>query len=61
MKLAVQFEMAATLRADALFGFLIIYFAFYVEKPSFFVPDGVSITVGKGDLYNVESFITLNL
>ena len=49
--------MAATLRADVLFGFLIIYLVFYVKKPSFLVPDGVSITVGKEDLYNVESFI----
>ena len=53
--------MAATLRADVLFGFLIIYLVFYVKKPSFLVPDGVSITVGKEDLYNVESFICSSL
>ena len=53
--------MAATLRADMLFGFLIIYLVFYVKKPSFLVPDGVSITVGKEDLYNVESFICSSL
>ena len=33
-----------------LFGFLIIYLVFYLKKPSFAVPDGVSITVGKEDL-----------
>ena len=53
--------MAATLSADALFGFVIIYLVFYVKKPSFVVPDGVSITVGKEDLYNVESFICSSL
>ena len=46
---------------DMLFGFLIIYLVFYVTKPSFVVPDGVSITVGKEDLYNVESFICSSL
>ena len=45
--------MAATLRADVLFGLLIIHLVFYVKKPSFVVPDGVSITVRKEDLYNV--------
>ena len=53
--------MAATLRADVLFGFLIIYLVFYVKKPSFVIPDGVNITVGKEDLYNVESFICFSL
>ena len=53
--------MAATLRADVLFGFLIIYLVFYVKKPSFLVPDGVSITIGKEDLYNVESSICSSL
>ena len=61
MKLAVQFEMAATLRVEVLLGFLIIYLVFYVKKPSFVVPDGVSITIGKEDLYNVESFICPSL
>ena len=42
--------MATTLTADVLLGFLIIYLVFYVKKPSFVVPDGVSITVGKEDL-----------
>ena len=51
----------AALRADVLFGFLIIYLVFYVKKPSFVVPDEVSITVGKEDLYNVESFICSSL
>ena len=49
------------LRADVLFGFLIIYLVFYVTKPSFVVLDGVSITVGKEDLYNVEPFICSSL
>ena len=53
--------MATTLTADVLLGFLIIYLVFYVKKPSFVVPDGVSITVGKEDLYNVESFICSSL
>ena len=53
--------MAATLSADALFGFVIINLVFYVKKPSFVVPDGVSITVGKEDSYNVESFICSRL
>ena len=53
--------MAATLRVEVLFGFLIIYLVFYVKKPSFVVPDGVRITVGKEDLYNVESFICSSL
>ena len=48
-------HMAGTLRADVLFGFLIIYLVFYVKKSSFVVPDGVSIAVGK------EDYITLNL
>ena len=39
----------------------IIYLAFCVKKSSFVVPDGVSITVGKKDLYNVESFICSHL
>ena len=51
----------AALRADVLFGFLIIYLVFYVKKPLFVVPDEVSITVGKEDLYNVESFICSSL
>ena len=51
----------AALRADVLFGFLIIYLVFYVKKPSFVVPDGVSITVGQEDIYNVESFICSSL
>ena len=42
--------MATTLTADVLLGFLIIYLVFYVKKPSFVVPDGVSITVGEEDL-----------
>ena len=49
------------LRADVLFGFLIIYLVFYVKKSSFVVPDAVSITVGKEDLYNFESFICSSL
>ena len=49
------------LRADVLFGFLIIYLVFYVKKHSFVVLDGVSITVGKEDLYNVEPFICSSL
>ena len=53
--------MVATLTVDVLFGFLIIYLVFYVKKPSFVVSDGVSITVGKKDLYNVESFICSHL
>ena len=40
---------------------LIIYLVFYEKKPSFVVPDGVSITVGQEDLYNVESFICSSL
>ena len=44
-----------------LLGFLIIYLVFYVKKPSFVVPDGVSITIGKEHLYNVESFICPSL
>ena len=51
----------AAWRADVLFGFFIICVAFYVKRPSFVVPDGVSITVGKEDLYNVESFICSSL
>ena len=51
----------AALRADVLFGFLIIYLVFYVKKSSFVVPDAVSITVGKDHLYNVESFICSSL
>ena len=51
----------AALRADVLFGFLIIYLVIYVKKLSFVVPDGVSITVGKEDLYNIESFICSSL
>ena len=42
--------MAAILRANVLFGLLIIYLVFYVKKPSFVVPDGVSITAGREDL-----------
>ena len=53
--------MAATLRADVLFGFLIIYLVFYVKKSSFDFPNGVIVTVGKKDLYNVESFICSRL
>ena len=53
--------MAATLTADVLFGFLIIYLVFYVKKPSFDFSNGVIITVGKKDLYNVESFICSRL
>ena len=37
------------------------YLVFYMKKPSFVVPDGVSITVGKEDLNNVESFICSSL
>ena len=56
-----NYIVAATLRADVLFDFLIIYLVFYVKKPSFIVPDEVRTTVGKEDLYNVESFIFSSL
>ena len=50
--------MMASPRADVLFVALVFACIFYVKKPSFITPDGISISFGDKDIYDIrnESF-----